>query len=799
MILNNLKLTNFRKFRDELIEFPRGIIGIIGRNGSGKSTILEAVGWVLYGNVVARSAKEEIKSQNATEDDACKVEMEFILGDHNYKIARELKGKASLSQAFIYIDGAEKPAVARDTEVTRYVEGLLRMDYNTFMLSVYARQKDLGSLSALVKGDRQKAIRKMLNIDVIDKAVVAIRTDARDKGKYIEGLEHKLVDVDGLKKERVKTAEDISKKKAIIETKEIEKDKLKKEKDALHKQREEQEALYKRFNDLSSLATKMSSKLEESKKRFTEIIKDKEQLEKASKELIILEPKEAMYEKTKKQKEDMDSLRTKYERKVAIEKDVKDLQDETEKRIKRLDGAKKKLALFMDLDVEQKDLKEEVAKLRDRVKTARGKQEEAGQELSAYASKIKELTEQKKNIRSLGPGSECPTCLRKLGDSYDETIKHFDEEMAKFREKYEKLIEVKQKLDKETEVLTVAEEKLEEKKEAHAARMNSRAVYTTQLKGEQEELGKVKIKLEKAQASLSGLSGISFDESEYKKTKALFEALSKDRDEIISLRKEVSRLPGVIADVDNKKKIIAALDDDTKKNGDQIKKLGFDEKEYKGIKNSYDQISEKYSECLTDLKDKEGDLKVKNANLKALDDKVKEQGQYAADIKDIKDDIQYLTRLDTMMKDFRDELINRIRPLLIARASYLFKELTDDRYPLLDLDEDYNILVVDGKDKFEIKRFSGGEEDLANLCLRIAISQVIAERSGAEINFMALDEIFGSQDDNRRSNILNSFNKLVNQFAQIFLITHIITIREKLPHVLRVEEDDNLESHAEFD
>jgi exonuclease SbcC len=72
------------------------------------------------------------------------------------------------------------------------------------------------------------------------------------------------------------------------------------------------------------------------------------------------------------------------------------------------------------------------------------------------------------------------------------------------------------------------------------------------------------------------------------------------------------------------------------------------------------------------------------------------------------------------------------------------------------------------------------------------MSQVIAERSGgAEVNFIALDEIFGSQDDKRRQNILNSLSKLSTQFRQILLITHLEDIKEMLPRVFRVDENSS--------
>ena len=115
----------------------------------------------------------------------------------------------------------------------------------------------------------------------------------------------------------------------------------------------------------------------------------------------------------------------------------------------------------------------------------------------------------------------------------------------------------------------------------------------------------------------------------------------------------------------------------------------------------------------------------------------------------------------------------------------------------MELDEDYNIFLYDQTAKFPMARFSGGEQDLANLCLRIAISQVVAERSGrSQINFIVLDEIFGSQDELRKEMILLALQQLSSQFRQIFIITHVEGIKDSLPVIVSVEEKSEMESRA---
>ena len=83
----------------------------------------------------------------------------------------------------------------------------------------------------------------------------------------------------------------------------------------------------------------------------------------------------------------------------------------------------------------------------------------------------------------------------------------------------------------------------------------------------------------------------------------------------------------------------------------------------------------------------------------------------------------------------------------------------------------------------------GGEEDLANLVLRLAISQMIAERAGQPFSLLILDEIFGSLDELRRASVLELLRRLNDRFEQVILITHIESVREMLDHVITVRYD----------
>jgi DNA repair protein SbcC/Rad50 len=143
--------------------------------------------------------------------------------------------------------------------------------------------------------------------------------------------------------------------------------------------------------------------------------------------------------------------------------------------------------------------------------------------------------------------------------------------------------------------------------------------------------------------------------------------------------------------------------------------------------------------------------------------------------------------LDRAFTDIRADLNQHLRPEISDLASGFLSDLTDGRYGELELDDEYNVIVKeDGIPKPVI---SGGEEDLANLVLRLAISQMIAERAGQAFSLLILDEVFGSLDETRRHNVVELLRRLHDRFEQVVLITHIESVREGLDRVLAVRYD----------
>ena len=142
-----------------------------------------------------------------------------------------------------------------------------------------------------------------------------------------------------------------------------------------------------------------------------------------------------------------------------------------------------------------------------------------------------------------------------------------------------------------------------------------------------------------------------------------------------------------------------------------------------------------------------------------------------------------------MLGTFKLEILEKVSPGISREASDLFSRITKGKYESLRVDENFEFTIADGGIFYPIERFSGGEVDLANFCLRIAITKAIMDLSGAEqgIGFLAFDEIFGSQDEERRLEMMLALNYLQEQFRQIYIVSHIESLKDYFPHILEVQ------------
>lgn len=138
-----------------------------------------------------------------------------------------------------------------------------------------------------------------------------------------------------------------------------------------------------------------------------------------------------------------------------------------------------------------------------------------------------------------------------------------------------------------------------------------------------------------------------------------------------------------------------------------------------------------------------------------------------------REELEMRAALASALEDYREEASRLARPMVEAEASKLLRQITEAAYPQIRLTEDYFLEIAEGRDFYLSKRFSGGEQDLAALCLRLALARTLAHQRGTEHSFVILDEVFGSQDVGRRKTLMEQLIELSRgEFEQIFVISH---------------------------
>ncbi|MDP9075341.1 MAG: hypothetical protein M3N98_14500, partial [Actinomycetota bacterium] len=152
-------------------------------------------------------------------------------------------------------------------------------------------------------------------------------------------------------------------------------------------------------------------------------------------------------------------------------------------------------------------------------------------------------------------------------------------------------------------------------------------------------------------------------------------------------------------------------------------------------------------------------------------------------------DVRHLGRVAELMSAFRNTIVASVGPRLAVQAAELFGELTDNEYDRLEVDPDsYELQICDGGRVFGLDRFSGSEIDLANLALRVAISEHVRFQSGGTVGLLVLDEVFGPLDEDRKARMLQALERLRGRFRQILVVTHDVDIKEQLPNAIEVRK-----------
>lgn len=788
MQLRRLHLQNFRQHVNNTIEFRPGITGIIGPNGAGKSTILEAIAWCVYGASAARGNNDSIRFSRAAPRAKVVAELIFDLDTHEYKVTR------TLNSAEVYLDNGVNPVATGVGGVTSYLQHKLGMTRQEFFNTYFTGQKELQFLAQMGPTDRGRFLAQVLGYERLRRAQEIARGKRKELNAKSEGLKSGLPDPEELKKER--EAADKRVKTALKEANAAEKARAKAEKElaeatpAWQAAQETREKAQRLVVELEAATREHEAAQKEVERAVTELAR----VDSAAQKLESLAPQLAELAEIVERNQQLEELARVHARKSVLQQNEAQIVAEIKKLETTLEGLKQAPALLKKAQEELAELKKalpDAEALRESLfKKWREDTQHNRTALTMTQDAERELAAQIAKLERTGEAENCPVCARPLGDEYESVLTHLQEELAlrrndiKWRTNLEKqLKEQPKELSEADKILHQIRDALEKKTEREARCEQG----VKDLWERTEELQAKRKQLEELRRELAEIPG-DYDKDQHTLVRIRVNELQAIARQATVLEHEVSRRAARADDVLNAQAHLAVVKSREATTRDALKSLKFDEKNFERDRERISKLTDAHRLSELAAVSTQQQLKAAQDALAAIDRAEAVYNEKRAKLVELEADLRHHEAMDNALTQLRGELNARVRPELSELASAFLSDITEGRYNALDIDENYEIVVLeDGEEKPVI---SGGEQDVADLVLRIAISQMIAERAGQQLSTLFLDEVFGSLDLERRENVIQLLQKLHDHFEQVILITHIETVREGLDHVIRLEYDE---------
>ncbi len=160
MQLLRLQMRNFKRFRNQDVIFKDGITGILGNNGTGKTTIVDAILFSLYG--VKETGLEYILSATAGPRDRAEVRLDFSVRGEEFQIVRSLDRKKKHD---VQLNRGGKLFARGVSEVHDALHKVIRMGHADFRHTIFSGQKELLALVDATPEVRKSWFRRVLGID----------------------------------------------------------------------------------------------------------------------------------------------------------------------------------------------------------------------------------------------------------------------------------------------------------------------------------------------------------------------------------------------------------------------------------------------------------------------------------------------------------------------------------------------------------------------------------------------------------------------------------------------------------
>jgi len=202
-----LEMNGFASFREAArIDFTDAdFFALVGPTGSGKSTVIDAMTFALYGSVPRWGRKGMVSLALAPTTSRGTVQLVFEVGDQRYVVARELRRAGSqVSQRAASLErladrrgraqpGEPTEVLAKDLAgVADAVERLLGLSYEDFCQCVVLPQGQFADFLHATAGERQEILLRLLGAEHYKQMMIRANQRASDAAKRAETLDETL-------------------------------------------------------------------------------------------------------------------------------------------------------------------------------------------------------------------------------------------------------------------------------------------------------------------------------------------------------------------------------------------------------------------------------------------------------------------------------------------------------------------------------------------------------------------------------------------------------------------------------
>lgn len=764
--LISLQAQNFKKLKlSKPLHFTDGIILITGLNESGKSTILDAVLYALFGRVIRPSQKPSNEDIISYGNGEAQVRLEFEIGENHYRVVREVH-KTRPNRAMLYEiarDGKTRTLATTVNDTTNEIERLLGgITYNEIVASSVVAQKDLERLIKQRLDDRRKVINVFLNLDSFNRVQDTLDTERN----RIEGTSRNPGQLT-LERQRLGSFEDDLKR--YRETG----DQLIALQQKIEKLKVEQVDLQKQFSDTDSLFQILNE-----------------------------------YEKSIKQRE---SLQREVDDKTRLADNLRQQQANLATQRADLEKTEKEIGGYSDL-VEVESATVHASKLLEkigRVKLQKSQLEEREKRLTGQVNEKKKQLSQPvtPKVEPEGPRRVWTylTATAALGAGavlsfilsiYAATVLLGSLAVVALLMLARQISTLSKQADiSEAQQDQIADGRLVQSWEDELSHVQQEITLTADvIKKGGDEIAQVLTAVPRYSESLHSLSE---PEALVETASSLY---SQDRQSLTTLeeranilKKQLRERAGLQTQLDRAQADIAQVEKSLRKTSLPLLPEGveFSPELLDEASTMRDRLRDSVSRVRTQAEDgltRTLEFKKFLEGNAGIEDNVQDQRKK---VMLLEKDLAVVKYSIKGIEQTSESLRNRVKPQVERYMSLILPVITSGRYKAVQLEEDYTVKVFDpDAGEFRPKEvFSGGTEDQLLLAMRLAFAlALIPQAKGRNPEFLFLDEPLGSSDRVRREGILALMHQELSQsFKQIFLVSHVGDLEAEADTIIEMD------------